>query len=83
MARNGHTARKAELFDLLAEDGPLCLTAITKLSWHEMAREVDRILFHLADGKDPEATCQVFAIEYDYLVEIVRRSDEDELAGLV
>lgn len=82
MARSGHTVKKAELFDLLTEDGPLCLTAITKLSWHEMVEEVDRILFHLADGKDPGATCQVFEIEQDYLIEIVRRSNEDELAGL-
>jgi hypothetical protein len=82
VARNGHTVKKAELFDLLTEDGPLCLTAITKLSWHEMVAEVDRILFHLADGKNPEATCEVFEIDRAYLVEIVRRSDEDELAGL-
>jgi hypothetical protein len=83
MARRKHTVRRAELFDLLTEDGPLCLTAITRLSWHETVRTVDRILFHLADGRDPEETCQVFEIDRDYLVEIVRRSEEDELAGLL
>lgn len=82
MARSGHSIRKAELFDLLTEDGPLCLTAITKLSWHETVEQVDRILFHLADGRDPGLTCEVFEIEHEYLVEIVRRSEEDELSRL-
>lgn len=83
VARTGHTVRRAELFDLLTEDGPICLTAITKLSWHETVGQVDRILFHLADGRDPGLTCQVFEIDREYLFEIVRRSEEDELARLL
>jgi hypothetical protein len=82
MAGDATTSRRADFFDCLSEEGSICLTAITRLSWHEHVNEVDRIFFHLADRRDRALTCQVFGIELDYLDELVRRSGEDDLAAV-
>ncbi len=82
MAGDATTTRRAELFDCLTEDGMVCLTAITKLSWHDQVGEVDRIFFHLADRRDKTLTCEVFDLEMEYLDELIRRSGEADLARI-
>ena len=80
MAGDATTTRRADLFDALSEEGMVCLTAITRLSWHDQVDEVDRIFFHLADRRDRQLTCEVFDIDMEYLDELIRRSGEDDLA---
>ena len=67
------------MFDLLLEDGPLCLTAITRISWGAEVEAVDRVLFFLAEHGCVERTAQEFGVDEAYVRAVVERSGEIEL----
>lgn len=82
MAGTNSTAKRADLFDTLTESGPLELTCMTALSWHQEAEKVDRILWHLADNGCRATTCDAFNLERPLLDEIIRRANEPELSAI-
>lgn len=81
MAGDSTTARRAAFFDCFNEDGPLYLTAITRLSWEDV-NTVDKILFHLADNLDRAKTCRQFDLSSNELDDLLAKAGEDELSNI-
>lgn len=79
VAGDSTTRARADLFDLLLADGPCCLTAISRVSWSSDVGKVDRVLFHLADGRDRASTCSEFGLSESDLDAILTRANEPEL----
>ncbi len=82
MAGDSNTRARAEMFELLLEDGLCCLTAVTKKSWGTMVETVDQLLFHVAEHRSLADTAGAFGITVDELSAIVTASEEDELARI-
>lgn len=81
MAGNSTTARRAQFFDCLNEEGEFSLTAITRVSWTQ-AERVDKILFHLADNLDRAKTCRLFGLGREELDSLLAEAGEDELSRI-
>lgn len=79
MAGDATTTWRAEMFDLLLVDGPITLTAMSRVAWNGDGERVDRILFHLSDKQSRAETCAVFGLSQDELDEILERAGEREL----
>ena len=67
------------MFDLLIVDGPLHLTAMSRVTWNGDGERVDRILFHLADRRSRAETCECFDISEEELDAILDKAGEREL----
>lgn len=80
MAGDSNTRARAEMFELLLEDGLCCLTAVTKKSWGEMVDKVDKLLFHVAEHRSLASTSRAFGITVEEVSAIVTASEEAELA---
>lgn len=83
MAGDSNTRARAEMFDLLLEDGPVCLTAITRISWGSQVERVDRVLFYLAEHRCLETTAAEFGIQADDVKAIADASGENEFDTIV
>jgi hypothetical protein len=79
MAGDSNTRARAEMFELLLEDGLCCLTAITKKSWGPKVDVVDRILFHVAEHRSLTQTAVLFGLPEVDIKAIVEASEESEL----
>jgi hypothetical protein len=79
MAGDSNTRARAEMFELLLEDGLCCLTAITKKSWGAKVEVVDRILFHVAEHRSLAQTAKMFGLPVEDISSIVVASQEAEL----
>lgn len=79
MAGDATTTWRAELFDLLLVDGPIALTAMSRVAWNGDGDRVDRILFHLSDRQSRAETCAVFGLSQEELDGILERAGEREL----
>ena len=71
------------MFDLLLEDGPVCLTAITRVSWGARVAAVDRVLFFLAEHRCVYATAEEFGMRADEVREIAAVSGEREFSSFI
>lgn len=83
MAGDSNTRARAEMFDLLLEDGPLCLTAITRISWGRQVERVDRVLFFLAEHRCVDTTAEEFGIEAHDVRAIAEASGENEFDTII
>ena len=80
MANDELTVHRQALFDSFED--PLPLSAMTRIDW-DAREDIDRILFHLADKLNPDATCRAFKITITQLKEICHQSQEGELIELL
>jgi hypothetical protein len=70
------------MFDLLLEDGPLCLTAVTRVSWGSYVDTVDQVLFHLAEHRSLAVVAKQLGIGIDEVASIAEASGEPEFCGI-
>ena len=70
---------KGELFELLSEQGPLCLTAITKVSWGTERSLVDVFLFAVSEGSSVKEAADQCGISGQQGWAWLRKAGEDEL----
>lgn len=82
MAGDSNTRARAEMFELLLEDGVCCLTAVTKKSWGTYVDTVDQILFYLAEHRSLAQTAKMFGLPVGDISAIVEASGECELAKI-
>lgn len=78
MAGDANTRVRADMFDVLLEDGPLKLTAITRKSWGDRVEVADRVLFHFAENKSVTHTAAEVGVSQSMVVAIVTESGEPE-----
>jgi hypothetical protein len=67
------------MFELLLVDGPVHLTAMSKVSWNGDGELVDQVLFHLSDRRSRAETCERFGLSQEELDGILEKADEREL----
>jgi hypothetical protein len=75
------TGWRGELFDLLSEQGPLQLTAMTRIEWGAERSLVDAVLFSVAEGASVSEAAQSAGVSVQQASAWVQKSDEPELTG--
>ena len=79
MAGDRDTSWKGELFDLLSQEAPLTLTAITRGSWGIKRSQVDVLFFAIADGATVADAAELAGVSGQQAWAWLKKAGENEL----